>query len=110
MSVSFNVIRFQECIRANEGGSTFLGYLTGELVIQTADGDELKIGMPELRVRVTASGNERVEPPTDVVEIDGVEKHVARYWPASALSRELITNAVFQTAQVKRASKKALAA
>ena len=52
--VSLDNPRFRESIQINPKGSIFLGYLYVELVLAgVLDGEDLKIGMPDLQVKIT---------------------------------------------------------
>ena len=94
--------RFNQSIAHNPKGSTFLGYLYAELSVKDgiAPGVDLEIGMPDLQVRITRNGKPRVDFPTDLKEIDGVERRVARYFTASAASRDAVTAAAFGIPEV----------
>ena len=53
--------------KPNPGGSIFRGYLFVTCVVAGAldDGGDLEIGMPDLQVRTTAGGIDRIEFPKD---------------------------------------------
>lgn len=101
--------RFNESIRLNEGGSIFLGYLYSEVTFVggLADGEDFKIGCPDLEVRITVAGTPRVDFPTEEKEIKGETKRVAKYFSASKGTREALTAMVFALPQVSRAVEKA---
>lgn len=107
--VSLENTRFNESVNTNPQGSVFLGYLYAELVVQDVFGDEdLKIGMPDLQVRITRSGKPRVDFPLKrddrgrfVENRDG--NPVASYFTASRATRELLTKLVFALPAVSRA-------
>lgn len=106
--VSLENTRFNEAIRSNPQGSIFLGYLYAELVVaDVLDGEDLKIGMPDLQVRITRDGTPRVDFPQDLKEIRGEERYVARYFTASKRSREALTSLVFALPAVSRAVERA---
>ena len=107
--VSLEGARFNEAIRHNEGGSIFLGYLYAELTVDGVldDGDPLKMGMPDMQVRITREGKPRVDFPSDLKEINGEERRVSRYFTASKGTRELLTTLVFSIPAVSRAVEKA---
>jgi hypothetical protein len=107
--VSLDSARFNEAIRLNEGGSTFLGYLYAELVVEGVldDGADLKIGMPDLQVRITADGAPRVDFPADLKEVRGEERWIARYFSANRETRETLTRLAFSLPAVSRAVERA---
>ncbi len=108
--VSLENSRFNESIHLNEGGSIFLGYLYTEFTVHGVLGDDaedLKIGMPDLQVRITRDGKPRVDFPQDLKEIRGEERWVARYFTASKATREALTTLVFSIPAVSRAVEKA---
>ncbi len=106
--VSLEETRFNESVTLNPQGSIFLGYLYAVLVVAGALGEEdLKIGMPDLQVRITVDGAPRIDFPSDVKTIRGEKKRVSRYFTASAASREFLTNAVFALPAVSRAVERA---
>lgn len=107
--VSLDNVRFNESITVNDGGSTFLGYLYAELCVEgILDEDEdLKIGMPDLQVRITRDGKPRVDFPADKKEVRGEERWIARYFTASAASRDTLTRLVFALPAVSRAVERA---
>ena len=106
--VSLENSRFNECIRPNEGGSVFLGYLYTELTVHgiLAEDEDLKIGMPDLQVRITVDGKPRVDFPSDLKEIRDADRWVPRYFTASKASREALTQLVFSIPAVSRAVEK----
>ncbi len=107
--ISLEETRFNESITVNPQGSLFLGYLYSVLVIAGVlpGGEDWKIGMPDLQVRITVDGTPRIDFPSDVKTIRGTSKRVARYFTASAASREFLTNAVFALPAVSRAVERA---
>lgn len=106
--VSLENTRFNESIQINPQGSIFLGYLYAELVVSDVlDGEDLKIGMPDLQVRITRDGAPRVDFPQDLKEIRGEERWVARYFSASKATREALTILVFALPAVSRAVERA---
>jgi len=113
--ISFESVRFNECIRPNEGGSIFLGYIQyAELVVlDVLDNDEdLRIGMPDLQVRITQKDDLRLDFPPKrgkdgEVVLNQKGAPVACYFTASRKTREALTEAVFALPEVKRAVKKA---
>lgn len=108
--VSLDSTRFNEAVRSNPEGSIFLGYLYAELVIAgVLDGSEdLKIGMPDLQVRITRDGKPRVDFPADLKQVRGEERWIARYFSANAATRETLTRLVFALPAVSRAVERAL--
>jgi len=106
--VSLENSRFNESIHLNEGGSVFLGYLYTEFTVHGVLGDDedLKIGMPDLQVRITRDGKPRVDFPQDLKEIRGEERWIARYFTASKATREALTQLVFTIPAVSRAVEK----
>jgi len=107
-NVSLENTRFNESIHINDGGSIFLGYLYGELTVEgILDGEDLKIGMPDLQVRITVDGAPRVDFPQDLKEIRGESRYVARYFSASKTTREALTTLVFALPAVSRAVERA---
>ncbi len=95
--------QFRPCIRHHEGGSTFLGYL---YVVLSIAGFEL--GLPDIQVRLTREGKQRLDMPSRVATVKGVEKRFAHYHPASAESRVWLTEAVFALPEVKATLEQAL--
>lgn len=98
--VSFANSRFNPSIKINPGGSIFLGYLYTEVVVSDVlvaeDGTaDLKIGCPDIQVRITVDGKPRIEFPSDEVVIKGKTERVARYFSASKATREALTTLVF---------------
>ena len=63
--VTLEETRFTESIHLNPEGSVFLGYLYGVLTVAGVldDGEDLQIGMPNLKVRITVAGAPRIEFP-----------------------------------------------
>ena len=124
--VSLDNPRFKESIQINPKGSIFLGYLYVELVLAgVLDGEDLKIGMPDLQVKITVDGKPRVDFPQDElvlvdgkfvrairneqkellnagVHADAPTKWVDRYFPASAKTREAVTALAFSIPNVGR--------
>lgn len=107
--VSLEETRFNESIIPNPGGSIFLGYLYAVAVVAGVlpSGEDLKIGMPDLKVRITVNGDPRIDFPDTEKSIDGVKKRVPHYFSASAASREFLTHAVFALPAVWRAVERA---
>lgn len=112
--VSLESTRFNEAIRHNDGGSIFLGYLYAELTIDGVldDGEPLKVGMPDMQVRITRDGKPRVDFPLKRDESGEYVKSrddnfVASYFTASKGTRELLTTLVFSIPAVSRAVEKA---
>jgi hypothetical protein len=67
-NITLENTRFNECVRTNPKGSTFLGYAYTELTVPGAldDGSDLKVGMPDIEVRKTVDGKPRVDFPEDL--------------------------------------------
>lgn len=109
MRTTLEETRFVESITLNPEGSIFLGYLYAKCVVEGAlpGGADLEIGMPDIQVRITVDGKPRIDFPSDVKTIRGKAKRVARYFSASAASREFLTNAVFALPAVSRAVERA---
>ncbi len=107
--ITLEETRFNESIKLNPEGSIFLGYQYGVLVVEGAlpGGEDLKIGMPDLQVRITVDGKPRIDFPSDVKTIRGQSKRVARYFSANAATREFLTNAIFALPAVSRAVERA---
>lgn len=107
--VSLEGTRFNESIHANPEGSVFLGYLYAELVIAGVldDGEDLKIGMPDLQVRITRDGKPRVDFPADLKQVRGEERWIARYFSANSATRETLTRLAFSLPAVSRAVERA---
>lgn len=102
--------RFNQHVKINPEGSIFLGYLYTELCIETdaLGGDPVKIGMPDLQVRLTVDGHPRIEFPKDeklIQDKNGNSKKrwVARYFSASKATRNALTTLVFALPAVSRA-------
>jgi hypothetical protein len=108
--VSLENTRFNEAIRHNDGGSVFLGYLYAELVVAgiLAGDESLKIGCPDLQVRITVNGQPRIDFPQDLKQVKGKPTWVARYFSASKATREEITRLVFSIPAVSSAVETAL--
>lgn len=107
--VSLENTRFNESINVNPEGSVFLGYLYAELVVADVfDGEDLKIGMPDLQVRITRDGKPRVDFPSDRKTIRGEERWISRYFTANRATRELLTQLVFALPAVSRAVERAM--
>ena len=110
MALKLDKSRFTESIRRNPEGSIFLGYLYTDCVVVDgiAPGVDFHVGMPDLEVRITRAGKPRVDFPSDLKQIGGEEKRIARYFTASAASREALTKSVFSIPAVSRAVEAAL--
>lgn len=117
MGIQLENTRFNECVKQNDGGSTFLGYLGySDLVVEDGigEGEDLSMGMPNIEVRITVGGAQRIDFPeseqtwTDK-QGEEVTKRVAHYFSSNAVSRKAITRAVFALPSVKRAQKKGAA-
>ncbi len=109
-TITLENTRFTECIELNPEGSVFLGYLYGVLTVAGIldDGEDLKIGMPNLKVRITVAGAPRIEFPADLKEIKGVERWVAQYFTENKASREMVTRLAFALPAVGRAVERAV--
>jgi hypothetical protein len=111
--ISLENTRFNPCVKQNDGGSTFLGYLGYcDLVVEDGidEGEDLSMGLPDIEVRITVEGKQRIDFPEDERSWTGrdgedVEKRVARYFTSNAASRRALTAAVFALPSVKRAVK-----
>ena len=108
-NVSLEDTRFTESIQINPKGSIFLGYLYAALVIAGVlpDDHDLKIGMPDLQVRITVDGSPRIDFPADEKLVNGEKRWVDRYFSASKQTREALTTLVFALPCVSRAVERA---
>jgi hypothetical protein len=99
--------RFTPHVNQNAGGSTFLGYLYFECIVEGAlpDGGDLAIGMPDIQVRITVDGDNRIDFPEKEVTIKGEQKRVAHYFSSNKETRRALTAAVFELPAVVRAVK-----
>lgn len=85
--------RFRACLKVHDGGSVFLGYLYVELVIGV-----FHIGLPNIQVRLTRSGDPRIDFPSHTVT--GKSERYAEYFTADKGSRETLTAAIFELPDV----------
>jgi len=81
---------FRPCVRPHSGGSCFVGYLFLQVVFPGG----FTLGLPDIQVRLTRSGEFRIDFPTRTATVKGQEKRYAHYFTASAESREALTAAV----------------
>ena len=111
--VTLEDTRFRECVRPNDGGSRFLGYLYGKIVVRDVFdvGEHLMIGLPDIKVRITVEGKPRIDFPStvrtdadgNVVMKDGIAVRDEHYFSANAVTRSALTVLVFQLPAVQRA-------
>lgn len=109
--VSLADAKFKSYVKINPGGSIVLGYLNlATIVVSDAlgDGVDLKFGLSDTSVRLTAAGKPRIEPNSrPYTKRDGTSGRSYDWFPASAATREALTILVFALPEVQLAVEEA---